>query len=123
MLRLLREVGAGASNRCIPLRAAKNIILAGMRSVTIHDKQVAKKTDLSAQFYLTEEDVGKNRAEACKDKLQELNTSVQVLASAADLTDAFLTQFQVFLCDPCQCWPACVSLCLCLSITCRAPIT
>jgi hypothetical protein len=48
-----------------------------------------------AQFYLTPEDVGKNRAEACKDKLQELNISVAVEASTADLSDAFLSGFQV----------------------------
>ncbi len=79
------------------LRAAKNLILAGVRAVTVHDKKHVEKRDLSAQFYLTEEDVGKNRAEACREKLQELNASVAVTASSADLTDAFLRQFQV--CD------------------------
>ena len=63
--------------------------------MTIHDKAEATQRDLSTQFYLTEEDIGKNRAEACKDKLQELNTAVAVAASTADLTDAFLKQFQV----------------------------
>uniref|UniRef100_A0A7R9V7B7 E1 ubiquitin-activating enzyme n=1 Tax=Chlamydomonas euryale TaxID=1486919 RepID=A0A7R9V7B7_9CHLO len=74
---------------------AKNVILAGVRSVTIHDKKTVEKRDLSAQFYLTEEDVGQNRAEACKDKLQELNTAVAVSASSADLDEAFLQGFQV----------------------------
>jgi ubiquitin-activating enzyme E1 len=61
----------------------------------VHDKKPVEKRDLSAQFYLTEEDIGKNRAESCRDKLQELNTAVAVHASTADLTDAFLKQFQV----------------------------
>eukprot|EP00197_Chlamydomonas_leiostraca_P014632 CAMPEP_0202866272 /NCGR_PEP_ID=MMETSP1391-20130828/7292_1 /ASSEMBLY_ACC=CAM_ASM_000867 /TAXON_ID=1034604 /ORGANISM="Chlamydomonas leiostraca, Strain SAG 11-49" /LENGTH=1026 /DNA_ID=CAMNT_0049546205 /DNA_START=133 /DNA_END=3213 /DNA_ORIENTATION=+ len=74
---------------------AKNVILAGVRAVTVHDKKATKLSDLGSQFYLTEEDVGKNRAEACKDKLQELNTAVAVNASAADLDEAFLKQFQV----------------------------
>lgn len=75
--------------------AAKNVILAGVRSVTIHDTKATELRDLSAQFYLTEADVGKNRAEACKDKLQELNTAVAVQASSAALDDAFLKGFQV----------------------------
>ena len=66
-----------------------------MRSVTVHDKKAVTKYDLSAQFYLTEEDMGKNRAESCKDKLKELNTAVAVSASSADLSEAFLKQFQV----------------------------
>ena len=63
--------------------------------MTFHDKAEATQRDLSAQFYLTEEDIGKNRAEACRDKLQELNTAVAVSASTADLTGVFLKQFQV----------------------------
>ncbi|MEW5304751.1 MAG: hypothetical protein WDW36_007342 [Sanguina aurantia] len=74
---------------------AKNVILAGVRSVTLHDTQAVTLYDLSAQFYLTEDDAGKNRAEACKARLQELNTAVAVSASAAELSEAFLKQFQV----------------------------
>ncbi len=69
-----------------------------MRAVTIHDKQPATLHDLATQFYLTEEDVGRNRAEACQEKLQELNTAVKVSASTAELTDDFLKQFQVRYC-------------------------
>jgi ubiquitin-activating enzyme E1 len=86
--------------RVTHLPAAKNVILAGVRSVTIHDTADVQTRDLSAQFYLTEADVGRNRAEACKDKLQELNTAVAVHASTAELTDAFLKGFQVRLSRP-----------------------
>ena len=75
--------------------AAKNVILSGVKSVTVQDCSPVQLQDLSAQFYLTEADVGRNRAEACKDKLQELNTAVSVSASSAELTEAFLSQFQV----------------------------
>eukprot|EP00798_Chlamydomonas_sp_ICE-L_P022624 gene22624-29767_t len=74
---------------------AKNVILAGMRSVTIHDTTVTTLRDLGSQFYLTEADIGKNRAEACKEKLQELNTDVAVSASSTALNEDFLKQFQV----------------------------
>ena len=71
------------------------MILAGVRAVTVHDQKAVELRDLSAQFYLAEGDVGQNRVEACKDKLQELNTAVAVAASAAELTPEFIAQFQV----------------------------
>lgn len=75
--------------------AAKNVILAGVRAVTVHDIKAVEITDLSANFYVSDKDVGKNRAEACREKLQELNSGVAVKASVTDLSDAFLKQFQV----------------------------
>lgn len=144
--------------------AAKNVILAGVKSVTLHDAGEATLRDLSAQFYLTkaghillallppcpallpastacirpcqhahatlamrmcacmlggvnarlqqgrvgvarpdvrgwaQADVGRNRAQACRDKLQELNTAVAVTASSAPLTPEFLSTFKV--CGP-----------------------
>lgn len=74
---------------------AKNVILAGVKAVTVHDTKPVRLEDLSAQFYLTAEDVGRNRADSCKDKLQELNTAVVVTASTAELTNDFLREFQV----------------------------
>jgi ubiquitin-activating enzyme E1 len=71
------------------------VILAGVRALTVHDQKSVETRDLSAQFYLTEEDVGQNRAEACKDKLQELNNSVAVSASSAELSAEYLGQFHV----------------------------
>ncbi|GFR51131.1 hypothetical protein Agub_g13484 [Astrephomene gubernaculifera] len=77
------------------VEVAKNVILAGVRSVTIHDTASVTLQDLSAQFYLTEQDVGRNRAEACREKLQELNTGVAVHAASGQLADDFVKQFQV----------------------------
>jgi len=42
---------------------AKNLVLAGVKSVTIHDTQNVEIADLGANFYLTPTDVGANRAE------------------------------------------------------------
>ena len=55
------------------LEIAKNIILGGVKAVTLHDEGVAEVADLSSQFYLSEEDVGKNRAAVSLNKLAELN--------------------------------------------------
>ena len=75
--------------------AAKNIILAGVKAVTLHDQGTVQLRDLAAQFYLQEADVGRNRAEACRDRLQELNIAVTVSSSTEELSETFLKRFQV----------------------------
>jgi ubiquitin-activating enzyme E1 len=72
---------------------AKNLILYGFKAVTIHDTQPATILDLSSQFYLSESDIGKNRALASVDKLAELNHSVSVTASSQPITPEFLSKF------------------------------
>lgn len=59
---------------------AKNVILSGVKRLTLHDDKPATWNDLSGQFYLTEQDVSSNlsRAEACKNKIQQLNYYVRV---------------------------------------------
>ena len=83
-----------APELCI-VSAAKNVVLAGVKAVTVHDTADVRLQDLSAQFYLTEASIGDNRAAACKDKLQELNTAVLVTSSKAELSEQFISQFQV----------------------------
>jgi len=100
---------------------AKNIILTGL-NVTLHDTENVEWNDLSShvrsscpplssiffnqcmislktsfvlQFYLSEADVGKNRAEASLLKLKELNTFVKVDLAAQALTEEFIGKFQV----------------------------
>eukprot|EP01060_Flectonema_neradi_P031522 TRINITY_DN480_c0_g1_i1.p1 TRINITY_DN480_c0_g1~~TRINITY_DN480_c0_g1_i1.p1 ORF type:complete len:1102 (+),score=325.79 TRINITY_DN480_c0_g1_i1:53-3307(+) len=80
--------------------AAKNVILANVKSVTLHDTEAAKLVDLGANFYLSKEDVGKNRAEACKAQFQELNPNVDVQVLTAPLTAENIKGFNVIvLCD------------------------
>ncbi|XP_038667946.1 ubiquitin-like modifier-activating enzyme 1 Y [Scyliorhinus canicula] len=74
---------------------AKNIILGGVKSVTVHDEGNAEWNDLSSQFYLTEGDIGKNRAETSEGRLAELNSYVPVSSHTRKLTEDFLYQFQV----------------------------
>ena len=75
--------------------SAKNVILAGIKSVTLHDTETVVLPHLSAQFYLSESDVGKNRAAACAGKLQELNKAVAVTVLTEELTETMLGDFQV----------------------------
>jgi len=74
---------------------AKNVILGGVKSVTIHDAGKVEIGDLSSQFYLSEGDVGKNRAESCLSQLAELNSYVPVTAHTGELTDDFVRDFAV----------------------------
>ncbi|KAG6841309.1 hypothetical protein C0991_012308 [Blastosporella zonata] len=57
---------------------AKNVALAGVKSVTIFDPEPVTVHDLSSQFFLRIEDVGKSRAEATLPRLAELNAYVPV---------------------------------------------
>lgn len=74
---------------------AKNIVLAGVKSVTIYDPEPMEVQDLSSQvsptaqmwgvssltihkFFLRHEDIGKPRAEAAVVRLSELNAYVPV---------------------------------------------
>ncbi|KAF8545512.1 ubiquitin-activating enzyme E1 1 [Trichophaea hybrida] len=59
---------------------AKNICLAGVKSISLYDPEPVEITDLSTQFFLRPEDVGKRRDEVSAPRLAELNayTPVQV---------------------------------------------
>lgn len=52
---------------------AKNIALAGVKSLTLYDPEAVLLEDLSSQFFLSEDDIGKSRALATAPKLMELN--------------------------------------------------
>ncbi|CAN9516154.1 unnamed protein product [Ophioblennius macclurei] len=81
--------------RGLGVEIAKNVILGGVRSVTVHDQGVAEWRDLSSQFYIREEDLGKNRAEVSQPRLAELNNYVPVTAFTGALTEDCLTEFHV----------------------------
>ena len=75
--------------------AAKNVILAGLKSVTLHDHSPVSGRSLGSQFYLSASDIGRSKADACRDLLQELNTAVSVLVSTEELTEQFCSAFDV----------------------------
>ena len=77
---------------------AKNIVLFGLKGCVLHDDKAVTPLELSSQFFLGEEDIGTNRAEACVAKVAELNPSVAVSASTEPITDAFLRSFGVVIC-------------------------
>ena len=63
--------------RGLGVEIAKNLILAGPKSVQIYDPTQVSVADQGSNFYITEADVGnKTRAEASIGQLQELNPYV-----------------------------------------------
>lgn len=63
---------------------AKNVALAGVKSLTLYDPAPAQLSDLSSQFFLRTEDVGKPRAAVTAPRVAELNayTPVSIHESA-----------------------------------------
>ncbi|XP_025078407.1 ubiquitin-like modifier-activating enzyme 6 [Pomacea canaliculata] len=86
---------------------AKNIVLAGIKRLTIQDGTTCCVADLGTQFFINEGDVQarKNRAEACAERLAELNPYVEIstltepLTMASDL--AYLQHFQCVILTEC----------------------
>ncbi|XP_038066998.1 ubiquitin-like modifier-activating enzyme 1 isoform X2 [Patiria miniata] len=77
------------------IEIAKNVVLGGVKSVTIHDEGNVTIENLASQFFFTEADVGKNRALVTEPKLAELNTYVPVKAETKPLSEELIGKFTV----------------------------
>ena len=75
--------GAGG----LGIEIAKNLVLSGCKELVLQDNKLTTYYDLSSQFYLNENDIGKNRAECCIKKLQNLNYYVKVSYSKDNLPE------------------------------------
>ncbi|XP_073914993.1 ubiquitin-like modifier-activating enzyme 7 isoform X2 [Castor canadensis] len=74
---------------------AKNLVLMGVGSLTLHDPHPTCWPDLAAQIFLSEEDLQRSRAEASHTRLAQLNETVQVFIHSGDITEDLLLDFQV----------------------------
>jgi len=76
---------------------AKNLILAGVKQVSIYDKETVAPQDLSSNFFLSQNDIGKcSRQDAVFPKLKTLNPQVQVvLVEDENKLSDWITQVQV----------------------------
>ena len=69
---------------------AKNLILMGVKEVSICDEKIVKINDLSANYILKEEDVGKKRRDkACISYLKKLNTFKDINSDIEDLAELY----------------------------------
>ncbi|KAJ4304163.1 E1 ubiquitin-activating protein aos1 [Collariella sp. IMI 366227] len=81
---------------------AKNLVLAGVGSITILDSEPVTPPDLGAQFLLSEEDtpIGTNRAAAAIPALQRLNPRVRVQVDTVDVRlqpPSFFAPFDIII--------------------------
>lgn len=67
-----------AGLRGLGVEIAKNIALAGVKSLTLFDPAPAAMSDLSSQFFLHPDDVGKSRAAVTVPRVAELNAYTPV---------------------------------------------
>ncbi|XP_017356890.1 ubiquitin-like modifier-activating enzyme 7 isoform X5 [Cebus imitator] len=74
---------------------AKNLVLMGVGSLTLHDPHPTCWSDLAAQFLLSEQDLERSRAEASQEPLAQLNRDVKVIMHTGDITEDLLLDFQV----------------------------
>lgn len=92
---------------------AKNVALAGVKTVTVYDPSPVEIADLGTQvsllrplpleptadfqFFLREADVGKSRAEVTAPRLAELNSyvPVKVLEGSGEITPEMVAPYQV----------------------------
>lgn len=78
---------------------AKNIALAGVKSLTLHDPQPIAIADLSSQFFLHVNDVGKPRANVTAPRVAELNAYTPVSVHAASRYVHFASQPRFYFAD------------------------
>ncbi|KZT64617.1 hypothetical protein DAEQUDRAFT_814855 [Daedalea quercina L-15889] len=76
--------------RGVATEAIKNIVLAGIGKLIIADGDDVSKEDLGAGFFFRDEDVGTNKAEAAKARVESLNplVTIEALPKIATQDDA-----------------------------------
>ncbi|CAG9316463.1 unnamed protein product [Blepharisma stoltei] len=83
--------------RGVGLEIAKNLILAGLNTVTLHDDSIISLYDLGTNFYISESHINQNRAESVVSKLQELNPNVSVNIHKGEITQEVISQHSLVL--------------------------
>ncbi|CAL3971418.1 unnamed protein product [Diplocarpon coronariae] len=92
----------GASNvlivglKGLGVEIAKNIALAGVKSLTLYDPAPAAIADLSSQFFLHTDDVGKPRAAVSAPRVAELNAYTPVSIHQSSSLTTNLSQFDSY---------------------------
>ncbi|XP_072319918.1 ubiquitin-like modifier-activating enzyme 6 [Eucyclogobius newberryi] len=85
------------------IEIAKNIVLAGVKAVTLHDTKQCETWDLGSNFFIRTDDVScqKKRVEAVCPRVAELNPYVHVDMSSSSLDDntdlSFLKKYQCII--------------------------
>ncbi|XP_066494362.1 SUMO-activating enzyme subunit 1 isoform X2 [Tiliqua scincoides] len=95
-LRASRVLLAGLAG--LGAELAKNLVLAGVRALTLLDHRQVSPEDARAQFLVPAGSLGRNRAEASLERAQALNPMVDVQADPEDVAqkpEEFFARFDV----------------------------
>jgi len=82
--------------RALGNEIAKNLVLAGVGTLTILDPEVVTEDDLGSQFFISEASIGQNRAEAAQPEAQKLNPRVRLFSDAHPIFSKLPEYFQPF---------------------------
>merc|ERR1711936_1217770 len=77
------------------MEIAKNVILSGVKSVTLHDTEKVEVADLGSQFFLRESDIGANRAAATYQRATELNSYVAMRYETGAISEDLIKEHTV----------------------------
>lgn len=80
--------------RGLGVEIAKNVALAGVKSLALYDPKPVEVQDLSSQFFLSEDDIGKPIADVTAAKVLELNLYVPI-SVASDISESTLVKYKV----------------------------
>ena len=97
-LRASRVLVAGL--RGLGCEVAKNLVLAGVKSLKVLDDTALSEEDLESNFLCPVDKVGSNRAETAVERLQQLNPMVEVTADPGDVgakPEEFFKDFDIVL--------------------------
>lgn len=84
--------------RGVATEICKNLILSGVKSLTMMDPENVNKEDLNSQYFLYPGNIGENRAQASLKAAQILNPNVKVTAETCSIQDkplSYLSNFDV----------------------------
>ncbi|KAJ0420904.1 hypothetical protein BJY00DRAFT_117728 [Aspergillus carlsbadensis] len=77
---------------------AKNLVLAGIGSLTIVDDAIVTEEDLGAQFFVNQDCIGQNRAQAAAPAVRSMNPRVQLHIDTENIANKppeFFAQFDI----------------------------
>ncbi|KAL3488902.1 hypothetical protein BJX62DRAFT_168259 [Aspergillus germanicus] len=77
---------------------AKNLVLAGIGSLTIVDDAIVTEEDLGAQFFINQDCIGQNRAQAAAPAVRSMNPRVQLHIDTDNIANKppeFFGQFDI----------------------------
>jgi len=78
----------------VGIEIAKNLLLAGVQTVTVQDTKKTTIEDLASNFYLNESNIGKNRAESVFDNLRSLNRNANINISTDSISNSIILDHQ-----------------------------